>query len=480
MVPGVYIIGRLFLRYRENRVSCVVSEMRPYMMTRLRGCNEFFFHFLPVLGLVLGVFALAGPTWEKYVDEQPERQTISLVINMPETCLASDMAQMKVAVYHLLDFLQDSLRGERVSLSVQSGSSHLLLPYTDDYRLVRTYTKFIEPGIMPVRGDDLESIASVVLPPETTSFHTVIYVTPSMSVEKAGRWNDLKLSSGYKVALVMGKNDATKFADIIHVGVNNEGIRTVEMLRKQKAGEKIREAALRDSTRWKDKGYILCIPVTLLLLPLFLRSRQSVFMLFSLLSLTSCTYTGKMWNDAQVNFYLQKGDTSRAINVSNDPFRRGILWGMLKEYGNASGEFAQDTTCEALYNRGLSVYRGGYFLEARSILKEVEKKKPEWEFVREDLRVIEKLIASGVVESLMQEKRNGNDEFDSFEKDSDEKEYGDEIELWADKLENETPDKMNYSSSKALKKSEVLFRQIENDPKEFIRRRLEYEYTSSK
>lgn len=472
-VPLIYIIGRLLLSYKRNLVACIMPEMRPYLTGSSGGQKELLFRLLPALGLAVGILALAGPVWEKQqIEREPEQASVALVVHLPEDCSANEVVQMKVAVYQLLDSLQSeqtassktaSLKNVQVSLSVQSGSTHLLIPYTHDYRLIRTYTEFLSPDIMPAGGDRLEGIAKVAVPPTATSFHTVIYVTPYMSVQKARQWQTLELPSDYK--------------EVLTTGVANEGVSPLLDSLRQKADEKTRTSALRDSTLWKDRGYLLCIPATLLLLPLFLRYKKNIFLFIALLSLSSCTYTQRMWNEVEVNFYLLKGDTLQAINASDDPFRRGMLWSGRQEYGKAAREFAQDSTSDALYNRALSTYHSGYFLESLSLLKEVQAKQPQWTFPAEDIQVIEELISTLAIEQTRREDWSGEDSFDSFEKDADEKLQGNEDELWADKLMNLMPEQMNHRGGKALKRSETLFQQIENNPKEFIKRRLEYEYT---
>lgn len=473
VVPVIYIIGRLLLSYKQKRVQCVMPEIRPYLTSSSGGYKELVFRLLPGLGLAVGILALAGPVWEKYADEQEQRQSISLVVHLPADASTNEVTQMKVAIYHLLD----SLKHERVSLSVQSGSTHLLIPYTNDYRLLRTYTEFLSPDIMPAGGDHLEEIAKVVIPPTDVSFHTVVYITPDMSVQKAEQWQALELPSDYKVVLTTDKSSAIASAAILYTGVKNEGASILLASLRQKADKERREAALRDSTLWKDQCYLLCIPATLLLLPLFLRYKKNIFFFIALLSLSSCTYTQRMWNEAEVNFYLLRGDTLQAINASDDSFRRGMLWSGRQEYGKAAREFAQDSTPDALYNRALSTYHSGYFLESLSLLKEVQAKQPQWVFLAEDIQVIEELISTLTVVQTRREDWSSEDRFDSFEKDTDEKLQGNETELRADKLMNLAPEEMNYRSGKTLKRSEVLFQQIENNPKEFIKRRLEYEYT---
>lgn len=471
IIPLVYLIGRLFIQYKRNHIRYIVPEMIPYLTNASNGYKELLFRLLPALGLAVGIVALAAPVWEKTVVKLPQQQSLSIVINLPGNCSTNDVVQMKVATYHLLD----SLETQNVSLSVQSGSAHLLIPYTKDYRLIRTYVEFISPEIMPLRGDHLEEIVRVTTPPSTTSFHSVVYVTPMMSEDKAELWKKTVLQADYKVALTTQRSLVTDSVNFIFADADNKGIGTLMCSVKKKADEKMQEKALKDSTQWKDRGYLLCIPATLLLLPLFFRYKKSLFLIIGL-CFSSCSYTHQMWNEAQVNLALMKEDTLEAIRLSDDPFRKGMLWVEQKEYQKAAQEFAKDTTCEALYNRGQSIYRNGYFVEALSLLREVENKRPEWEFVSADIKVIENLIASGITNSSSQKKWSEESDSDRFEQDRDKEKNGHETELWADKLVNETPENMNYSKDKSPKQSEVLFRQIENNPKEFIKRRLQYEY----
>ena len=463
-IPVVCIIGRLLLRHRNNRMTGIEPEMRPYLINKYNGYKELLFGLLPLSGLAIGIIALSGPTWEHHYEIQPERSSIALVVNLPENCNSNEIRQMKVAVYQLLD----SLRSERVSLSVQSGSSH--------QRLLRTYTEFIAPDIMPAAGDDMKDITKVTTPPETTSFHSIIYITPSMSVKKAEQWRNMDFSADYKTVLAVRMTDIYPSDEITCIGANNEGMKSMLAVLKRKTEEKIQREMLQDSAQWKDSGYLLCFPAALLLLPLFFRYKKTSVLVSAVFVLSSCTYTGRMWNEIQADYNLLHGDTLQAIQISDDAFRRGMLLAGQHDYVMAAREFAKDSTTEALYNRAIVTYKNGNFLEALDLLAKVESRKPEWTFVSEDRKIIEKLIGELANVRSEQEDRSSNDKFDSFEKDDNKKLTGNESELWADKLMDEDANDMNIRGSKIQKRSEVLFKQIENDPKEFIKRRLEYEY----
>lgn len=457
-IPAICVAGCIAGMYKRTRMRCIMPQMRPFLMSRGNEFREFVFRLSPIVGLGIGIVALAGPAWEKYPDALPLQSSVSLMVHLPETASHHEVSQLRMVVYQFLDSLQD----ETVSLSVQSGSIHCIVPYTRDYRLLRSYAGYLSPDIMPVSGDNWSGIETMVAPPVESAFHSVVYIAPGMTVEKENRWRELELPADYRTLLIPG----SAATDSVWTSIRYH------------EEEAMRAKALQDSTRWKDEGYLLCIPATLLFLPLFFRYRKSGLVLLTLLTLSSCSYTGRMWNEAQVNFLLMKGDTLQAIDVSEDAFRRGMLWASAHVYGKAATEFAKDTTVEALYNRALVTCRDGRPIKALTLLKDVARKRPEWKFIYEDMAYIERLLLSQGInpDTIQSDYDNETDGVDSMEKNTDTELYGDETELWADKLTGISPDDLNHTGIKGNDRSEALFRQIENNPKEFLKRRLKHEY----
>lgn len=457
-IPAICVAGCIVGMYKRTRMRCIMPQMRPFLMSRGNVFREFVLRLSPVVGLGIGIVALAGPTWEKYPDALPLQSSVSLMVHLPETASRHEVSQLKMVVYQFLDSLQD----ETVSLSVQSGSIHCIVPYTRDYRLLRSYAGYLSPDIMPVSGDNWSGIETMVAPPVESDFHSVVYIAPRMTVEKENCWRELELPADYRTLLIPG----SAVPDSVWNSIRHH------------KEEAMRVKALQDSTRWKDKGYLFCIPATLLFLPLFFRYRKSAFAVLALFTLSSCSYTGRMWNEAKVNFLLMRGDTLQAIHVSEDAFLRGMLWASAHAYGKAATEFAKDTTVEALYNRALVTCRGGRPVQALNLLKDVARRRPEWKFVSADMAYIERLLLSqGINPDTLQNNYGSEaDDANSMEKDADTELHGDETELWADKLTGINPDDLNHTGIKGNDRSEALFRQIENNPKEFLKRRLKHEY----
>ena len=108
------------------------------------------------LVIALGAVAVAGPTWE---EEKPpfveDRAPLAIAIDLSPTMDAIDVSptrleRAKLKVKALLAHRQ----GGRTALYAYAGSTHLVLPLTDDTQLLGTFVDALQTGIMPVDGRD--------------------------------------------------------------------------------------------------------------------------------------------------------------------------------------------------------------------------------------------------------------------------------------------------------------------------------------
>ena len=108
------------------------------------------------LSWVLGVFALAGPAWEKEPSPFTEDQAALLVVlKVTPEMLAEDIqpSRLRRSVQKIGDLL--ALRpGTKTGLIAYAGSAHLVVPLTSDSEIVRQFAKGLQPEVMPVPGDE--------------------------------------------------------------------------------------------------------------------------------------------------------------------------------------------------------------------------------------------------------------------------------------------------------------------------------------
>lgn len=135
----------------------VEPHLLQHLLIRKQGKRR----FRPVhaLGLswILAILALAGPSWREapapFADEQAG---LFILLRASPTLLARDLPPTRIerARIKIADLLEER-SSAATGLIAYSGSAHLVLPLTRDNRLLQTMAASIDPGIMPVEGDDL-------------------------------------------------------------------------------------------------------------------------------------------------------------------------------------------------------------------------------------------------------------------------------------------------------------------------------------
>lgn len=106
--------------------------------------------------LLLGIVALAGPTWR----QQPSpfaQDEASLVIALKVTpsMLTEDVqpSRLQRAVHKIRDLLAKR-PGARAALIAYAGSAHLVMPLTHDANVINSFASELHPDIMPQAGDN--------------------------------------------------------------------------------------------------------------------------------------------------------------------------------------------------------------------------------------------------------------------------------------------------------------------------------------
>lgn len=461
LIPLSAVLIMILHSRQTDHTSDIPEEIRKVLIRRSGGYPGWLNRAFYITGLILLVLSAAGPAWQRITEgELPEPDiSIAAVMNVTDSTPEQDMLRMKLYVYRLVD----SLDREKMSLVLQGGSSHIIVPYTDDHRLLKEYAGLVSPDIMPVPGDDTSQLPYVAAAPSGSGCHAVIYITPDTSSVRSDTFYSMEMDADSRYMV-----DPDKSAGIPSL---LSGIR-------EKAGEKQEAAVLGDSTVWQDEGWWTGIVSALFFLPLFLRFRKglSAVCIPILLMMQSCTYTGKMYDRLQTGIALAKGDTLKALTVSDDSFVRGCLMAELGDFEGAAEEFSEDTSRISRYNLALSLFYSGRCTESLSLFRALEKEFPDWTQVRENRVVIESWL--NTVQSDVTAQREWITEestADEFEKDSSD-DPSDLALMWADLLSVEEMEGLRVSASQSHpEKGEVLYRQAENRPEEFLKRRLKNE-----
>jgi Ca-activated chloride channel family protein len=156
-----------------------------------------------VPGLVVSILALAGPSWERQKtpfvqDEAP----LVVALDLSQSMDAVDVqpTRLQRAQQKIRDLLL--LRpGARTGLIAYAGSSHMVLPLTDDAKVIEMYLLSLETGLMPVAGKDPPRalrLAEEMLAKETAA-GTILFVTDGIAEKYSAAFAEHKKVSKHQV-----------------------------------------------------------------------------------------------------------------------------------------------------------------------------------------------------------------------------------------------------------------------------------------
>ena len=153
--------------------------------------------------LVLSILTLAGPAWERQKtpfvqDEAP----LVVVLDLSQSMNAIDVqpTRLERAKQKIRDLL--AMRsGARTGLIAYAGSSHMVLPLTDDTKVIEMYLVSLETGLMPIAGKNPEkalTLAEEMLTKETAA-GTILFVTDGIGEQYATGFAEHKKISRHQV-----------------------------------------------------------------------------------------------------------------------------------------------------------------------------------------------------------------------------------------------------------------------------------------
>jgi Ca-activated chloride channel family protein len=299
LLASVPLLYWLVLR-REDARSRWKGVIAPHLLEYLLVGERKRWRVRPVhlicLGLTLASVALAGPAWER---ERPpfteEKAPLVIVLDLSQTMDAIDVqpTRLERAKLKVMDLL--ALRpGARTALFAYAGSAHMVLPLTDDTGLFKTYLSALSTSLMPVPGKDTAAALKAVddLLSREEAPGTVLFLTDGVergafsALTAAGRNQVMVLGvgtpEGGPVQTVPGRflTDSTgarvfskldvdglkalggSGVPVASLTLDDADVKWVQR-KAQSHLEVVQQADAR--LRWKDEGYWIVIPITMLM-----------------------------------------------------------------------------------------------------------------------------------------------------------------------------------------------------------------------
>jgi Ca-activated chloride channel family protein len=259
--------------------------------------------YLLVLGWFLGIFAVAGPSWEKEATPFTEDQAaLFIVLKVTPDMLAEDIqpSRLQRSVQKIVDLL--ALRpGSRTGLIAYAGSAHLVMPLTSDPGIIEYFAAELAPDVMPDTaggpGDDpVQAIELANRRLQASGLPGSIvmladHIDPEFTGELAARRHDsgfdvhiLAMAGGPEIVPPAGSPPAPSLDEtamrqaakagggrLVMVSPDDSDVRLLNA----QIDRSIAAAPAQEGERWKDMGYYL-LPLFVMMVLLFFRRGGAV------------------------------------------------------------------------------------------------------------------------------------------------------------------------------------------------------------
>lgn len=277
IIPTLFFAWRLWRNEDSGRAWR--AWVAPHLLPRLRVGSSHPRHIRPItivcVAWLLAIGALAGPTWEREPAPFADDTTaLAIVLKVTPSMQSHDIqpARQTRAAQKIHDLL--ALRpNAQTALFAYAGSAHRVMPFTTDAGILDAFTEDLAPDVMPVDGavaaaalalaDETVQhsgqagwilwIADAATPEEMTTLqqysatHSVPVSILAVVAGEGPEWESLKQAAAVLNAPLVRVTPDT--ADV-HQLVTNSRFSSIT----EQAG----------SNRWRDAGYWLSWPITLI------------------------------------------------------------------------------------------------------------------------------------------------------------------------------------------------------------------------
>ena len=280
------------LRQRHDQLrgwrELVAPQLLPHLLVNAREAQR---QIQPVKLLLwfwlLGIVALAGPSWQREPSPFAAEQSVLVVIlKMTPSMQAGDVQPSRMIravdkIQRLLALRPDT----RVALIAYAGTAHRVMPFTRDHGLLVEFAGELDPGVMPRPGDDLVAAIALGSSLIRKEAHpgTMLVLADSVDVLQAPELEDAAeqygaaelwaIAAGPEVIPVPGSPPAPPLDEetmrtaaralggsLEVISLDDSDIEAID----SRLARHMAELAGQEGERWRDAGYFL-LPLLLVL-----------------------------------------------------------------------------------------------------------------------------------------------------------------------------------------------------------------------
>jgi len=445
---------------------------------------------------------MAGPAWQR---ERPpflsDKAPLAIAVDLTPTMDAIDVSPTRLERAKLkIKALLAHRDGGRTALYAYAGSTHLVLPLTDDATLLQTFADALQTRIMPVPGKDTPLAVRTIDAALATEAvpGTIVLLTDGVepaAVEALRTY--ARTARSAVVVLAIGTETGGPLRDrdgaapgldsaALHT-LRNAGIAVATLTADNDADvawvqrhvqQHVEQAASPDTVRWHDAGWPLTIPIALLAL-LWFRKGWSIRWIVGLavavalgapqadVRAQDVTTSARAWrfadlwltHDQQGRRAFERGDFVDAARRFDDPMWRGIAWYRAGKFAEAAREFERVNSPDGHFNLGNALAQQHKYQQAIAHFRLVLQQRPGWAPAQRNLALMQQLVAR--------------------KKQQQQAEYDEEApDLPPDKVEEdaqkppEPPDGDKMKQGLVQQNAEMWMRAIQTSPTELLARKF--------
>ncbi|MBV7482419.1 VWA domain-containing protein [Bordetella sp. BOR01] len=411
--------GELDTAGRDSRIA---PALLPYLIVKAPGSRGP--RPIDALGLILAVGALAaaGPTWQR--DDPVFLDNVApliVAVDLSPSMDAADVPPSRLeAAKHVLRDLAARRAGARTGLIAYAGSSHLVLPPTDDTNLLDLFAQALSTDLIASQGRDAAgaiALATRVLAAERAG-GTLLLLTDGADPQQrdAVRKNAQAARDMQILVMAVGQTgqarsgiDTAALRDLADAAGAPLGSLTHKIddldwiaLHAQQHFRAVQDAQA-GPAHWKDAGYWLCWLLAAMAL-LAIRRGWNVAWTASLLvaimlGAPQDTRAGALADafltaDQQGRLAFEQGHYDVAAEHFRDPYWKGRAAYDAGNYADALAAFATMDTAEGYFYVGNTQTRLRQYDAALAAYEQALALKPGWQPAMVNRDIVTRLLAA--------------------------------------------------------------------------------------
>ncbi|MGY0393381.1 VWA domain-containing protein [Bizionia sp. KMM 8389] len=537
----IILLGIIAYSEKSSWKKNIATHLRPYVIQKGTAWKSRLIHVSLFLLFGFAFIGFLGPTWKEV--KQPTKKLESqlvIALDLSQSMLATDVSPSRLerAKFKIQDFLEANPRAE-AALQVFAASTHTVVPFTTDYKIILDHLDGLKPQMMPKRGtgfenlfanldmqfqdnvaegkillftDDLEGVdvQSVSAFMQQNNVQLLIYPLATTAGANIPSFYNPKVPLKVKGKHVLSKrniavSDNLKTIDNVQVLDMSLDNSDVKLLAEDISKHLVFEEKPKDNEEnWQDDGYWLLIPVIILFAFSF-RKGWAIYSLLFLMTLSSCSKDDNTDDNSKMSFKdlwyskpyqgqqaFDAGNYAEAATLYEDPLHQGVSYFKQGDFLSAKTAFEKDSSKTGLYNLGLTYAKLGDLSKSQEVFESLVAIDSSFGDAKTNLSQVRnalEMAKSNVPEEaqLNEEKPNAknkkNDSMEDFSgggqeatKKDMEKERMEE-EAATDKHMGKELDEVpdDFKSGAGGVPKNVLMRKVDDDPALFLTKKFKYQ-----